>query len=62
MMAYDKAENIPRDRPGSDRLHGMIRELQQTLLRTIPVLIEKLNPVTFGECAPLPYNKSSNPY
>jgi hypothetical protein len=60
MMAYGKAVNIPQDRPGSARLRGMIGELQQTLLRTIPVLIDRLNTVNFGECAP--YNKSSNSY
>jgi len=52
MMAYGKAESIPRDRPGSGRLHGMIRELQQTLLRTLPVLIDRLNPGTLGEYLP----------
>jgi hypothetical protein len=50
MMAYGKAESIPRDQPGSGRLHGMIGELQQTLLRTLPVLIDRLSPGTFGEC------------
>jgi hypothetical protein len=49
-MAYGKAESIPRDQPGSVRLHEMIGELQQTLLRTLPVLIDRLNPGTFGEC------------
>jgi methyl-accepting chemotaxis protein len=50
MMAYGKAESIPRDRAGSVRLHGMIRELQKTLLRTLPLLIDRLNPGTFREC------------
>jgi hypothetical protein len=30
----------------------MIGELQQTLLRTLPVLIDRLNPGTFSECPP----------
>lgn len=48
MMAYGKAEGIPRDRPGCGRLYGMIGELQKTLLRTIPLLIDRLNPGTFS--------------
>ncbi|KAE9373805.1 hypothetical protein N431DRAFT_407513 [Stipitochalara longipes BDJ] len=47
MMAYGKAGTIPQDRPGSLQLHRMIGELQQTLLRTIPDLIDRLNPVNF---------------
>jgi hypothetical protein len=59
-MAYSKAESIPRDRPESGRLHWIIGELQQTLLGTIPVLIDIFKPGTFGECPP--YNTSSNSY
>lgn len=49
MMAYGKAESIPKDRPGRNRLLGMVGDLQQTLLDTIPVLIDELNPGTFRE-------------
>lgn len=49
MMASDKVENIPRDRPRGDQLHRTVRDLQQTLLRVLPLLIEKLNPGTLGK-------------
>jgi hypothetical protein len=49
MMAYGKAGSIPRDQQGSDRLLGLIGDLQQTLLGILPVLIDRLNPGTFSE-------------
>jgi hypothetical protein len=49
MMAHGKAESIPRDRPESATLHEMIRKLQQDLLYALPLLIDRLNPGTFGE-------------
>ena len=48
IMAYGKAKSLPPDRPSNDRLHGLIGALQQTLLETIPVLIDRLNPGTFS--------------
>jgi hypothetical protein len=50
-MAKDKARSYPlnEDKMGSIRLHESINELQQTLLRTLPDLIQKLNPDTIGE-------------
>jgi hypothetical protein len=53
MMAYGKAETIPQDRAGSIQLQRSIRELQETLIRTIPELIDRLlNPANFGEFVP----------
>jgi hypothetical protein len=48
MMASGKSETIPRDHPESEKLDKTIRELQKTLLRTLPILIDRLNPVTIG--------------
>jgi hypothetical protein len=49
MMAYSKVETIPRAHPRSERLLRMAQDLQQTLLRTLPTLIDRLNPGTLGE-------------
>jgi len=49
-MAQDKAKTFPLGgKMESIRLHESVNELQQTLLRTLPDLIEKLNPGTFRE-------------
>lgn len=48
-MAYGKAKSIPPDQKGVVRLHNAIGKLQQTLVESIPVLIGRLNPGTFGE-------------
>ncbi|KAK0639603.1 hypothetical protein B0T16DRAFT_450265 [Cercophora newfieldiana] len=51
-MAQDKANTFPLDKKmESIRLHESVNELQQTLLRTLPDLIEKLNPGTFPTSA-----------
>jgi hypothetical protein len=49
ITASGKAERIPRDQPGIDILQALVGELQKTLLDTLPVLIDRLNPGTFGE-------------
>jgi hypothetical protein len=48
-MAQNKAETFPMDskNPKSVQLHKSIQELQETLLRTLPALINKLIPGTF---------------
>ncbi|KAE8446335.1 hypothetical protein EG329_012084 [Mollisiaceae sp. DMI_Dod_QoI] len=48
-IARNKAETFPMDskNPKSVQLHKSIQELQETLLRTLPVLINKLIPGTF---------------
>jgi len=48
-MARNKAETFPLDskNPKSVQLHKSIQELQETLLRTLPALINKLIPGTF---------------
>jgi len=52
-LAKDRVETFPRDsNPKSARLHQSVRDLQLTLLRTLPVLIDKLIPGTFGETTP----------
>jgi hypothetical protein len=48
-MAQNKAETFPMDSKNlkSVQLHNSIQELQETLLRTLPALINKLMPGTF---------------
>jgi hypothetical protein len=48
-MARNKAETFPMDCKNlkSVQLHKSIQELQETLLRTLPALINKLIPGTF---------------
>jgi hypothetical protein len=48
-MARNKAETFPMDCKNLKRvqLHKSIQELQETLLRTLPALINKLIPGTF---------------
>jgi hypothetical protein len=48
-MGQNKAETFPMDskNPKSVQLHRSIQELQETLLRTLPALINKLIPGTF---------------
>jgi hypothetical protein len=48
-MAQNKAQTFPMDSNNvkSVQLHKSIRELQETLLRTLPALINKLIPGTF---------------
>lgn len=54
-IAQGRAETLSLDnRMESIRLHESVNELQQTLLRTLPDLIEKLNPGTFRELLALP--------
>ncbi len=50
-MARSKAKNFPldRDRPDIIELHESIGKLQDTLIKTLPDLIDRLNPGTFGE-------------
>jgi hypothetical protein len=52
-MARNKAKSLLQNssQPESIRLHEVIRELQQTLLRVLPDLIKRLNPGTFRESA-----------
>jgi hypothetical protein len=52
-MAQKKSRTFPLDdsNPESVRLHESVGELQKTLLRSLPDLIERLNPGTFRECA-----------
>lgn len=52
-MARNKAENFPLDskNPKSIQLHQNVQELQATLLRTLPALINKLVPGTFRKTA-----------
>jgi hypothetical protein len=54
-MAKNKAKSLLLDssQPESIRLHEAIRELQLTLLRILPDLIERLNPGTFRKLATL---------
>lgn len=48
-MARNKAETFPLDseNPKTVQLHENVHKLQKTLLRTLPVLINKLVPGTF---------------
>jgi len=48
-IAKNKAETFPMDskKPKSVDLHMSIHKLQETLLRTLPALINKLAPGTF---------------
>lgn len=48
-MAQNKAETFPLDgkNPKRIQLHKNIQDLQETLLRTLPALINKLIPGTF---------------
>lgn len=51
-MAQNKAETLPLDlnNPKSVKLHMNIHELRTTLLRALPVLIQKLVPSSsFGK-------------
>lgn len=50
-IARNKAETLPLESgyPKSVQLHKSIQELQETLLKTLPVLIDKLVPGTFRE-------------
>lgn len=50
-MAQNKAANFPLEggNPKAIRLHKEIAEFQQTLLKTIPALIGRLAPGTWGE-------------
>ncbi|RDW79368.1 hypothetical protein BP6252_04006 [Coleophoma cylindrospora] len=56
--ARNKAKNFPLDsNPKIIRLHKNIQELQETLLRTLPVLINKLIPGTFRNAWKSPFNE-----
>jgi len=50
-MAQDKAKTMPLDvnNPKSIKLHGKIGKLHKTLLQTLPFLMHKLVPNTFGK-------------
>ncbi|RDW91763.1 hypothetical protein BP5796_01157 [Coleophoma crateriformis] len=58
-IARNKAETFPLDskNPKSIQLHKNIQELQETLLRTLPVLINKLIPGTFRNAWKSPFNE-----
>ncbi|KAH8884333.1 hypothetical protein GQ53DRAFT_399321 [Thozetella sp. PMI_491] len=60
-MAQDKAKNLPLSdgEPDSIRLHSTIRDLQQTLLRVLPDLIDRLNPGTLWAKATSPFRGTS---
>jgi hypothetical protein len=53
-MARNKAKNFPLDssNQASIQLHRNVQELQETLLRILPPLIEKLVPGTFRKTKP----------
>lgn len=51
-MARNKMESFPLDtaNPKSIKLHVSVKELHKTLLKVLPVLIDKLVPGTFRQC------------
>ncbi|KAK3312951.1 hypothetical protein B0H66DRAFT_569238 [Apodospora peruviana] len=57
-IAWSKAKTFPldRDKPKSVKLHQNVEKLQETLLKTLPMLINKLVPGTFLNAWRSPFN------